>query len=334
MAYNGIDIDMLYLGKADSILVSRWYGTSATTVLIDGGNKDSFETVRSHLSRLKITWIDHVVCTHLHDDHARGLVELLRDQTVGIGRLWVHIPEFHIEMATMERALRAKSGLWLADTIRRSLETVGELVSAAQRRNLSISEPFAGDQIGFLTVVGPSSTYYETLINEMADPDRLQEHARRGSIERLIDAFPEVREEPEHGLIDEPTTTPENNSSTILRTIVDGCKYVFTADAGVEALRRAALSWNLERCSWFQIPHHGSRRNINQGLIEYFRPAVAYVSAPGSPKHPRRAVVNAFNRVGSSVYSTHYPSEKSLWHHRGTTPERGGYGSATSLYNA
>ena len=48
-------------------------------------------------------------------------------------------------------------------------------------------------------------------------------------------------------------------------------------------------------------------RNLTKSLIETFSPKTAYVSAGGSDKHPRRAVVNAFKKIGTSVDSTHYP---------------------------
>lgn len=51
--YDGLEIDMISLGKADSILVTkrdRWRSTT-TRVLIDGGNKGSKDTVRPPLTR-------------------------------------------------------------------------------------------------------------------------------------------------------------------------------------------------------------------------------------------------------------------------------------------
>jgi beta-lactamase superfamily II metal-dependent hydrolase len=85
-----------------------------------------------------------------------------------------------------------------------------------------------------------------------------------------------------------------------------------------------------------QIPHHGSRRNINERLIDYFKPTIACVSAAGNNKHPRKKVVNAFKSVGTKVYSTHYHvAEKGhLWYDIGTVPERSDYRQAVALYDA
>jgi len=47
-------------------------------------------------------------------------------------------------------------------------------------------------------------------------------------------------------------------------------------------------------------------RNVNEALINYFKPQTAFVSADGSTKkHPRRAVVNAFKAAGAKVFQAH-----------------------------
>lgn len=139
--------------------------------------------------------------------------------------------------------------------------------------------------------------------------------------------------EPEHGLLENPEDTPENQSSTVLWTKYGDNTYILTADAGVQALQNASKEYTISNCYWMQIPHHGSRRNVTKQLIEHFSPNVAFVSAPGDVKHPRKSVVTAFKDAGADVYSTHYPTAAALRHHTGTVPERHGYGNATSLWN-
>ena len=83
-----------------------------------------------------------------------------------------------------------------------------------------------------------------------------------------------------------------------------------------------------------QIPHHGSRRNINPALIKVFSPTIAWVSAEGTNKHPRRAVVNAFKNGGAIVHSTHYPTPTNMWISTGTVSSRVGYKPLVPLYDA
>lgn len=337
MSYDGIEIDMLALGNADSILVTQWHGMSCTRVLVDGGNSGSFETVRGFLRGLGITHLDHVVCTHPHDDHAGGLVPLVQDRTLSIGRVWCHIAQNHVQMALVEAALRRTGGLKRARIIAESLATTTNLVKAAAARYIPVSEPFAGLEVGPLTVVGPTPEYYGELVAQFGDADAIR------SSEHLVTAAPthaqaglllEALAIATESLDDNPQTQPENNSSAILGMSHSSGIHLLTGDAGAQALACAAEAYNLANCHWMQIPHHGSRRNITQALIEHFNPTVAFVSAKGSVKHPRRAVVNAFKKTGCRVYSTHYPNETSLWHHRGSVPHRDGYSTATALWEA
>lgn len=335
MSYNGIEIDMLSLGDADSILVTKWTGEYSQRVLIDGGNVGSSEVVQNFLRAQGIWYIEDVVCSHPHDDHAAGLISLLRDSGIVVGTLWVHVPQNHINLLGFRLGLYHLTSSSRVKAAVKGLETVDELLAVATAKNITVREPFAGANVGFMTVCGPSVGYYRELLPEFADLDHLETEDRKATFPNL-DALLGLLDggELSDSLLEDPFTTPENNSSTILATVFDGRKYLFTADAGAQALCRAAAAYDLSRCSWMQIPHHGSRRNITAGLIKYFAPTVAYVSADGSVKHPRRAVVNAFKNAGSLVYSTHYPSPANLRSHHGVVPVRSGYVTASSLWNA
>jgi beta-lactamase superfamily II metal-dependent hydrolase len=331
--YNGFEVDLLSLGNADCILVTHWQGTSATRVLIDGGNKGDALIVRRFLEQRGITYIHAMVCTHPHDDHAGGLLELVEDPTLTFGRAYLHIPQWHLDMPKVIKAIAETKGIRESMTIEKSLGTTKDLCSALHNRGVAVAEPFAGTEIEFLTVAGPSLEYYEELVAEFQDADRIR------TVSKNQDAWDLQNELIKAGLLassllDNPETTPENDSSVILATSYDGAKYLFTADAGAPALQNAANRYSLRDLRWMQIPHHGSRHNITVGLIDHFKPRSAWVSAKGSMRHPRRSVVNAFKARGVKVYSTHYPTEGSLHRSEGTVPTWRGFVSATPLWDA
>lgn len=123
-------------------------------------------------------------------------------------------------------------------------------------------------------------------------------------------------------------TSPENEVSTVLASIWDGRVNLLTADAGCEGLTSAignpfGIATNDLR--WMQVPHHGSRRNLNQELIEHFSPDTSFISCAGTVKHPSRKLVNALKGGGSAVYSTHYSVSKDSWlrHSMGDVPDLG-----------
>ena len=121
-------------------------------------------------------------------------------------------------------------------------------------------------------------------------------------------------------LDDEDTTSAKNNSSVITQLIIDGRRLIFTGDAGVTALSQAAdqlSSYQQEaNLRFIQIPHHGSRRNIGPTVLDRLigQPlpqgqsrnitAIASTAMKGEPKHPRKAVMNAFTHRGVSALAT------------------------------
>lgn len=337
MPFDGLEVDMLSVGDADCILATHWDAASNSwgNVLIDGGNKSDVHTLRGFLQSNGINRINAVVCTHPHDDHSGGLLELLKDKSVAIDSAYMHIPQWHVDPGEVEKTLGRVAGSAEADSIRKSLATVRELFAAFTARGLTPIEPFAGVQIGFLTVVGPSLQYYEEVIRDFTDADAIKLVDARNGLHKLWSALHErASEELETDLPEDPQTTPENNSSVILLAVQNASKYLFTSDAGVPALQKASEQYNLSGCYWMQIPHHGSRRNINPALIKLFSPARAWASAAGTKKHPRRAVVNAFKENGAVVCSTHYPKPTNMWITTGTVPPRAGYGPLIPLYEA
>jgi hypothetical protein len=337
MGFHGFEVDMLSVGNADCILATRHDGPSNTwhCVLIDGGNKGGAEILKAHLAQRKITTINSVVCTHPHDDHAAGLLELLKDKTIAIESAYMHIPHWHVDVGAVRKNLGGLAGSPEADNIRKSLSTVEELYAAFESRKIPIIEPFAGTSVQSLTVVGPSQSYYEELVGTFADIETVKDIDKKDALYKFWSALhDQALGELETDLPPDPITTPENNSSVILAAAQDNQKYLFTADAGVPALQKAAEQYKLAGCHWMQIPHHGSRRNINPALIKIFSPKHAWASAEGSKKHPRRAVVNAFKEVGTRVCSTHYPVSRNLWTYTGSVPQRTGYTPFVPLYEA
>jgi len=222
--------------------------------------------------------------------------------------------------------------------IQETLETVDTLAAICRIRKIPMGEPFAGAQIGPLSVVGPTVDYYTELVAQFADSSAIRASEalvaslpNQALVEALLESMPQPASD---SLEANPETEPENNSGVILAMQHVSGLHLFTGDAGAQALARAAQQYPLGGCHWMQVPHHGSRRNITEPLIQHFRPTWAFVSAKGNKKHPRRAVVNAFKSVGTRVYSTHYPNETNLWHHRGVVPPRTGYTTATALWEA
>jgi beta-lactamase superfamily II metal-dependent hydrolase len=138
-------------------------------------------------------------------------------------------------------------------------------------------------------------------------------------------------------------TSPSNESSVVLYGHFENGPVLLTGDAGNRGLNWAAdaadrMGLPLQAFSFFQIPHHGSRRNsgptaLNR-LLGDIQPEgsalrfAAFVSAPKDDgSHPRKIVLNAFKRRGGNVIATQGTSKV----HWGGFPARDGYSAAEPL---
>jgi beta-lactamase superfamily II metal-dependent hydrolase len=330
MAFNGIEIDMLSLGDADSILVTRWNNGVPTYILIDGGYARDATTIETFLAGRGVEKVDHLVSTHLHDDHIRGLVRLVQNNKFEISRAWLHQPELHVDTEAMNEALEKTATLKQSRLITASVQAEQNLVQALREREISITEPFQGMMIGSLTVCGPSVAYYEGLLAQYRDVKKIRQLQEEIDRQKTAAEIRKYFGRAAAKLLDVPKTEAENLSCTVLATKLDKDILLLTADAGAESLRYAKEKYDLANCRWMQIPHHGSLYNITQPLVDLFKPKVAFVSAVGNEDHPHPDVIAAFKESGAIVYSTQKPNAH-LWFSVGNVPKRDNYGDAVPL---
>lgn len=339
MSYHGIEIFFQNLGDADSIFVRHWDLGTPTNILIDGGYKKDHEQVVDFLNdraeESGDSTIHHLVCSHCHDDHAGGLVKLVTDRpNIPIDMAWVHDTRSEHQTLNLQRELllRVLDANRLLESVKASEQTRHDLLDALESRGISTFSPFAGDQIGPLFVLGPSEAFFDEQYKKLDQGDQVKafnERLARAYRESLLGVNPMQIEaaDAQKDLGGEPTS-PENEVSTILAAIWDGKVNLLTADAGCEGLIAAIDNPHqiaTQNLRWMQVPHHGSRRNMNHGLVEHFTPTTAFVSCAGSLKHPSQKLVNALKESGSTVYSTHYSVSKSSWlrHSMGHVPDLG-----------
>ena len=359
MNYHGYEIYFQTLGNADSIFVRCHTQGVKTNVLIDGGRKTHADAVRSFLRGRGESEIHHLVCSHHHADHAGGLIQLVEDKTLTIHRAWVNTAEIMADRADLG-AYAARGYGKLVETLRASKQTQTELIGAINKRGITLSVPWSGQAIGPLIVLSPTPDFYQQQLDKIKQESLAKALNDRYLRKQLKDMFEVTfgnqvlygkqasEDEEESGELGADPTSPENEVATVLClpwTTADNTKRydLLTADAGTEALKSImtiseAGNHFLKGLSWMQLPHHGSRRNLTEAILDYFKPKVSFVSAEGGPKHPSKQLINAVNVRNGEVYSTHYPDKaeaKGSWlrHHHGTVPDVGTV-PATPLWKA
>lgn len=301
-----------------------------SVVIIDGGFKESGEQLVEHVKTYYSTdHVDLVISTHPDADHASGLCVVLEKLSVGqlaMHRPWEHAPE--IKNLFRDGRITASG---LKDRLEMSLQHASDLEALATKRGVQIVEPFQGITGfgGVAHVLGPSREYYQTLIAGFrSTPEPVGALGIFAPLQRAAERVVETIQDFWHiDLLDddEDTTSAENNTSAILFFNIDGHKLLFTGDAGKTALLNAiayaeSTGISLVGMTFLDVPHHGSKRNLNSKILKKMNAATAFISACAeSEKHPAKKVTNALQKHGASVFVTR--TNKLLHHH--DAPSRG-----------
>lgn len=326
------EIEMLSVGAADAIIV-RYINThdQEVVILIDAGNKGDGKKIVDHIEKYTDQkYIDLAICTHPDGDHIGGFFYVV--ENIEIKEFWIHDPANHkVEVQKLREELGLDNNIEKAlKYVFESLNFSESLITLIDKKGIKRDrEPFAGLKYEYapLKVVGPTKSYYEILlsrfrdINQLFEEENLLMKAEIGG--KLIYDVLNSRQ-----IIDKDNDrSKENNSSVILLFTPKEGRYLFTSDAGPIALKKAHDEYDLSDLDWLDIPHHGSRYNINSELIKIFNPKVAYISCDGTKHYPNPAVVKELKNINCKVYST---ANGTKLHRKGITI-RPGYSATLPL---
>lgn len=316
--------------SGDAIPIRYQNDGSSCIHVVDGGFQASGQNVVDHIKKYydEPTYIDHVVASHPDGDHAGGLRTVL--ETFEVGHLWMLRPWVYAD-EIIHRFSRYSSVENLKKRLREIYPNIAALEEIAGERNIPIYEPFQGEMIGEFHVLAPTKQRYLDLV---VQSERTPESENEGgtaaaegfttSLERaaakavslLKAAWGEEVFSPEE-------TSAENEMSVIQYASLCGKRIVLTADAGRVGLAEAEdyapnVGLSLPGVDRFQVPHHGSRRNVSTGILdrwlgsrlsakpqngeEIFTAIIS--SAKKDEDHPRKAVVRACIHRGAKVITT------------------------------
>ncbi|MCQ2049615.1 MAG: MBL fold metallo-hydrolase [Candidatus Saccharibacteria bacterium] len=285
-------------------------------ILIDSGYKECAETIKEHLCECygcRKPHIDYVFITHPDRDHIAGFNALLDDKNVSIGHVYIHDPWERCK----EIFHRDDDGRRTRKSVERKIdeafENLGDVLEKLDDRKIPHEEFFAGDykfvDDYVIDVLGPSEDYYKSLVKDFV----LEDSASQGG-ESVYEEKPTLARPDDKSFLREPTTSPKNRTSMILllSRYTDGNQeplILFTGDAGADSLERAYKhavengTVNLEGLQKFQLPHHGSVKNVSRGILKNFNPESYVVSASTKEEqHPSKPLINYIvGRLNKSV---------------------------------
>ncbi len=340
MAY---EVDYIPVGdgeKGGDAIVLRFGNLSGpreqqTVIVIDGGSKESGEFLVNYIKQVYGTdEVNIVISTHPDQDHSSGLCVVLED--LKVSALLMHKPWEHgneIKSFFKDGRITASG---LEDKIEKSLQNASDLETIAKQKNIPIYEPFQGMNLqNIVHVLGPSQEYYENLLPHFKDmpTPKASLSIFAPVIKTAEEAIRWLEDNMNIDLLtdDDDSTSASNNTSTIILFNLDGHKLLFTGDAGKTALFNAIayaeglpIPIPLSDLHFLDVPHHGSKRNINSKILKKIKAQTAFISAPkSSDKHPAKKVTNALQKHGASVYVTR--GKQLLQHNQGNAR---GWGNA------
>ncbi|MFA5792208.1 MAG: MBL fold metallo-hydrolase [Candidatus Paceibacterota bacterium] len=322
---NFYEIDFIEAGDIDSgdaIALRYGDGVNIETVhIVDGGHADDGQKLINHIKNYydKKEFIDHVVLTHSDQDHACGLKSVAQDSN--IGTLWMNRPWVHVDnLLPMFEYSYTREGL--IERLKNDYPHVAELENIAKEKSIPIKDVFQGTVIGNFIVLAPTlNRYLSLIVNSEKTPEPTT--TANNIFQKVKQAIRYIVSiwGAENLKGDTEGTTDENEMSIVQYAQFGEEKIVLTGDAGVEALEEAhqyatKIGIILPGVTRFQVPHHGSRRNLSSEILDkWLGPKLAnkpekhlfsaMISASkNDPDHPRKAVLRALSHRGAGVVTT------------------------------
>ncbi|MER9843509.1 MBL fold metallo-hydrolase [Mesorhizobium australicum] len=330
------EIDFLDVeAKKSGDAISMRYEIADQTYIhvVDGGYIETGEKladhIRAHYGNPKR--IDHVVVTHNDHDHTGGLRHIM--ENFEVGHLWILRP-WIFAGEIVDRFKNYSSVENLAKELRSNFSNLAALEDIAIEKKIPMSDPFQGSMIGAFTVLAPARARFLDLVVESEKTpavkgflDNFLEHAAAA----VKAAVTLVKQGWGYEAFSTEPTSAENRMSVVQYANIDGRKILLTGDAGVDGLMEAAefapfAGLVLPGIDRFQVPHHGSRRNLSTAVCDvWLGPKLSTQTAAGSETftalissakedehHPRKAVIRAMIHRGGKVATTEGPNHSNV----------------------
>lgn len=320
------EVDFLPVGDSygDAIVIRYGDDISGCALhVVDGGRTDTADTIINHIQKhYPRFFINHMVVSHADNDHACGLVGVMKHFKVE--HLWMNRPWLYAA-ETIQHFHGNYTVQGLVDEMKERHSYLVELEKLANAQGTQIHDVFQGARIGQFTVLAPTRQRYIGLIPDLEKtPTSYKEDSATASyplLKSILDAAKQwldenwdvetLSENPQ------PPTSASNESCVVqYASLEDGKHILLTADVGPVGLTEAAdyaASLGFKYPTFVQMPHHGSRHNVTPSVLNrWLGPKKATSTESGTafcsigaqkPEYPRGQVKNAFIRPGFRVYA-------------------------------
>ena len=96
----------------------------------------------------------------------------------------------------------------------------------------------------------------------------------------------------------------ENDNSNVIYTKLDGYKFMFMGDAGIDKEKDILDKYNLSNVDVLKVGHHGSKTSSSKKFIDETNPKYGVISVGKNNRygHPNKEVLNTLSN--SKIYRT------------------------------
>ena len=96
----------------------------------------------------------------------------------------------------------------------------------------------------------------------------------------------------------------ENDNSNVIYTELNGYKFMFMGDAGIDKEKDILDKYNISDINVLKVGHHGSKTSSDKNFINEMDPIYSVISVGKNNRygHPNKEVLN--NLDGSRIYRT------------------------------
>lgn len=320
-------LDVESTKSGDAITIRYGIGNYWYLHVVDGGFQATGDAIITHIAQYygSPSYINHVVLTHPDGDHAGGLRTVL--ETYAVGALWMLRPWLYAS-ELLPHFPRVASATNLERILRDAYPNIVALEEIAVRKGIPILEPFQGAMIGAFTVLAPSRQRYLNLVTRSECTPESDAKGPLFSLASLLRKSAAYAVQLARAAWGQETFSPEgvsaeNEMSVVQYARLADTRILLTADAGREALTEAIayapfVGLRLPGIDRFQVPHHGSRRNVSSDILDrLLGPRLSGPVPPGTERwtafissakedeaHPRKAVIRAMVHRGAKVIAT------------------------------
>ncbi len=350
--YFEIDFLDVETGKSGDAIVMRYQiGGYWDIHIVDGGFADMGQKIVDHMWAHYAGFtglINNVVVTHPDGDHVCGLRYVL--EHCQVHTLWMMRPWLYAEVLLPYFENYNYAGR-LRQHLRQAYPYIADLEVVAIERGIPIEEPLQGKQIGAFRVLAPSLARWAALVIQS---EKTPESSLSSGLLAALTGGAHMAAAKLWNLVtgnwgqevfSANETSSENEMSVIQYAQIADRKIVLTGDAGRGALAEAAdfalnVGLHLPGVDRFQVPHHGSRRNVSTELLDrWLGPRLAQQlpdgeelflaicsSAKADKAHPRKSVIRAFIHRGGRFITTEEGDVRT----KQNAPERPGWSTAAA----